>query len=183
MQFLKYEDFVNETREFANKYPKMTYVELGSSDIKDYSQEIIDLINTAYSAKGGNLEFKKASDLVNSDLTYWIANDIDSDPDPDIVLGGKKTSHGTKLTVMGQDGSKEAKKEVIIKIIALMKTRGFYMELDLDLAQKFGLPHVKDEKVIRSVLNKDIKYHQDGTYDRSIAGGMHTKVLVGLPTK
>jgi hypothetical protein len=174
-----FESFLNE--KFADKYPKQVYVELAHNDMKDYADDIVRLINTAYADKGGNLEIKNGNDLKGSDITYWVAKDIDADPDADIAIGGKPTSHGVKLTIMGQDGSREAKKDVILKMIELMKTRGFYAELDADLAQKLGLSTIKDEKKIRKVLGKEITYHKDGTYDREIAGGMHTKVLAGIP--
>ena len=62
-----------------------------------------------------------------------------------------------------------------------MKTRGFYAELDVDLADKLGLKPIKNEKEIRNVLNKDIIYNSDGSYSRILAGSPHTKVLVGIP--
>jgi hypothetical protein len=82
---------------------------------------------------------------------------------------------------MGQDGSREAKSDVSKKMIELMKTRGFYAEMDKDLAQKFGLPHIHDEKTVREVLQKDLDWNNDGSYVRTIAGGKHEKVLVGMP--
>ena len=67
-------------------------------------------------------------------------------------------------------------------MINLMKTRGFYAELDKDLAEKMNLPFIKDEAEIRKVLNKDIKMNPDGTYDRKLTmGPVKTKVLVGIP--
>lgn len=166
---------------FADRFTKNRYHTLRSKDVQDYADEIIDLITIAYQAKGGNLEFNNASDLKNSDLTYWLAKDFDDDPNIDVVFGGKSTKYGTKVTVMGQDGEKNSRKDSILQMIKLMKTRGFYAEVDLDLANKFGLDIIKDEDVIRSVLNKEIEYREDGTYDRKIQGDYHTKVLVGIP--
>lgn len=181
MKYVKtFESFVNEGK-FADKYGKHMYIELQSKDIQDYANELADLVKIAYAEKGGNLEIKNGSDLKKSDITYWIAKDIDDDPDADVAVGGKPTASGIKMTIMGQDGSREAKKDAIMKMIELMKTRGFYAELDVDLAQKLGLNHVKGEKKIRSVLNKDIEYQNDGSYDREIAGEKHRKVLVGMP--
>lgn len=82
---------------------------------------------------------------------------------------------------MGQDGSREAKKDSVLKLIDLMNTKGFYIEMDLDLAQKLNLSPVDDEEKIRTVLNKDINYLGNGEYERTIAGHPHKKVLVGMP--
>lgn len=174
-----FESFLNEA--FGDKYGKHVYAEISRKEVEEYADDIVDLINNAYKDKGGNLEIKNANDLKKSDITYWIAKDIDNEPDADIAIGGKPTSHGVKLTIMGQDGSKEAKKNSVLKMIELMKTRGFYAEMDTDLAQKLGLSPIRNEKEIRRVLNKDITYHNDGSYDREIGGEQHTKVLVGIP--
>jgi hypothetical protein len=82
---------------------------------------------------------------------------------------------------MSQDGSSPAKKDAILKMIELMKTRGFYAELDKDLAQKLGLPSIRDEKRVREVLQRELEWNNDGSYIRDIGGSKHEKVLVGLP--
>ena len=174
-----YEDWLAEA--FADKHPKNKYVELSHADVVDYADNIFDLIAKAYDSKGGNLKFRNSSDLKNSELTYWVAKDFDEDPEADVTIGGKQTPHGTKVTVIGQDTSPAGKKEAVLKMIELMKTRGFYAEVDVDLADKLGLKRVKDEKEIRKVLNKDITYNNDGSYSRILAGSPHTKVLVGIP--
>jgi hypothetical protein len=166
---------------YGNKYPKQKFLELGMSDIKDYIKDVFDLINNAYEKKGGNLEIKSPNDILKSDITYWVTNDIDSDPDIDVVLGGKTTQSGKKMTILGQDGSREAKKLGIEKLVNLMKTKGFYAEMDQDLTQKMGLPYIKDEKIIRKVINKNLTMNDDGSYSREIGGEPHTKVLVGIP--
>ena len=174
-----YEDWLEEA--FADKHSKNVYVELQSKDVQEYEKDITDLIVNAYKHVGGN-EIKTPNDLRRSDITYWIAKDIDVDPDVDIVIGGKTTPAGTKITVMGQDGERDSKSDIVKKVIDMMKTRGFYAEMDVDLAQKFGLPSIKDEATIVKVLKKDIKYLGDGSYERVVKGlGNKRKVLVGIP--
>lgn len=161
--------------------PKNTYIELSASDAAEYSDEIIDLINKSYSHVGGNLELRSANDIRNGDVSYWILKDIDDDPDPEIAIGGKNTANGKKITVMSQDGSSSAKKDVILKVIELMKTRGFYAEIDVNMAQKFGLAAIRNEKKVRDILKKDLEWHNDGSYTRSIKGEPHVKIMVGIP--
>lgn len=177
---IKLKDLLGEA--FGDNFGKRKWIQLPKDAVETYAQEIVDLIVGAYAQKGGNFEFKSEDDIRKSDLNFWIANDIDDDPEMDSVLGGKRTAAGTKMTVFGQDGSSAAKKVGIVRMIDLMKTRGFYAELDKDLAEKLGLPYIKDESVIRKVLNKDIMMNDDGSYDRKLtAGPVKTKVLVGLP--
>jgi hypothetical protein len=163
--------------------PKGAYVELGARDAAEYADTIIELINIAYANIGGHIELRNPNDIKNGDITYWVLKDIDQEPDPEIAIGGKRTHSGTKITVMSQDGTSAAKKDAILKVIDLMKTRGFYAELDKDLAKKFGLSPIKDEARVRDVLQKDLEWHGDGTYTRKIGkvGKAKEKVLVGIP--
>ena len=180
MKIHTYESWLAEN--FSDKHPKQLFVNVSHDEILDYADEIVDLIAKAYAEKGGNVEFKRGSDLKGSDITYWIAKDVDADPDADVVLGGKPTSHGVKMTVMGQDGGSLAKKDVILKMIELMKTRGFYAELDPALAAKLGLSIIKDVSTIKKVLDKEVKMNADGSYERKLTNGpVKTKVLVGIP--
>jgi hypothetical protein len=167
---------------FADYYSKNKWIELPLDVIQHCADNIADLVSTAYAAKGGNFEIRNGEDVKNSDIKYWVAQDIDDDPEADVVVGGKKTAAGTKMTMIGQDGSSAAKKLAITKMIDLMKKNGFYAEMDPDLAEKFALPFIKDEATIRKVLNKDVEMNPDGSYSRMVSGvHKHVKVLVGIP--
>jgi hypothetical protein len=169
---------------FADDYYKNGWIGLPDSAVRKYADELAALIAQAYATKGGNFEIQTGDDLRNSDIKYWLAIDMDEDPNADATVGGKPTRYGTKLTMMGQDGSPAAKKSVITKMIELMKQRGFYAEVDPELAQKFGMQPIKDEEVVRKVLaGKELEFSTDGSYQRAIsaAGKIKTKVLIGIP--
>jgi hypothetical protein len=163
-------------------FPKYKYIRLSQSDINTYKEELFDLISGAYKSKGGYSGLQNANDIANGEINVWYAADIDKDPNLDITLGGKEKSHGTKLVVVGQDGSPEAKKYIVNKMKQLLRKRGFYSEMDLELAQKFNAPIIKDEELIKAIIQKtDIKFTGDGKYTRNIDGIPRTKVLVGMP--
>ena len=169
---------------YADTYGKNQWIQLKKDEVSAYSDEIISLIVGAYATKGGNFEIQSANDLINSDLNYWLASDIDQDPDADVVLGGKQTKHGTKMTIMGQDGSAIAKRSAISRMIDLMKKRGFYAEMDVELAQKLSMQPIKDKQLISQVLaGKELDYNTDGSYQRLIGPTktLKTKVMVGIP--
>ena len=175
-----FQDFIRES--YADDYPKNKYIELDSSDVLKYADNIINLITGAYSKKGGHHDFKNPGDLRKSDVNYWITNDIDNDPEIDIALGGKKTSHGIKMTVGGQDGSDDAKKIFFEKMMELMKKRGFYAEMDINLAQRMNLEPIENEDLVRDILSsKQIKWNGDGSYERLIGDKIKTKIMVGVP--
>jgi hypothetical protein len=177
---IKLKSLIPET--YTDEFGKNKWISLPGKSLEDYADTIADLVVNAYAGKGGNYELQSGNDIRTSDLTYWISNDVDADVDMDVALGGKQTPSGTKVTVIGQDGGADAKRAAVTKIIELMKTRGFYAEIDKDMATKYGLPYVKDEADIRKVVNKDLKMNPDGSYDRKLTGGpVKTKVLVGIP--
>jgi hypothetical protein len=168
---------------FSDKYPKNKYTQLTKEDIDDFADTIYDLIFGAYKKIGGHYEFNSPEDVKASDLNFWIGNDIDSDPDLDTVIGGKKTKFGTKLTLIAQDGSKEAREDVKNQIKKLAETKGFYAELSEEIAEKLNLNIIKDKNIIQEVINKPIDFNEDGSYYRNLGGdekNRHKKVLVGV---
>jgi len=168
------------TQTFENKFGKRKWINLNYKDLEDYKDEIFDIISNSYSHIGGHLEIQKAIDLTNSDLDFWIANDIDTDPYIDVAIGGKKTKDGIKLTTMAQDGNKASKMYLLKKVVELVQQKGFYSETSKELADKLNIPIVKDKIIIQEVVNKpNIKFNDDGSYDRDIHGKRVTKVLVG----
>jgi type I restriction-modification system DNA methylase subunit len=171
---------------FSDKYPKNKYTQLTKEDIDDFADTIYDLIFGAYKKIGGHYEFNSPEDVKTSDLNFWIGNDIDSDPDLDTVIGGKKTKFGTKLTLIAQDGSKEAREDVKNQIKKLAETKGFYAELSEEIAEKLNLNIIKDKNIIQEVINKPIDFNEDGSYYRNLGGdekNRHKKVLVGVIEK
>jgi hypothetical protein len=181
----KYNQWLSE-RKFADSYEKRKFVELTPADIEEWSDELVDLVQTAYKQIGGaGEEFESGEKLRKSDITFWIASDIDADPEIDVAAGGKPTKNGIKMTVLGQDGTNPAKKEAMTKLVALMRTNGYYAELDPGLATKMGVSYIKDENIIKKVIGDKHQFtmNPDGSYERKIQGlgKTKTKVLVGMP--
>ena len=175
-------DKVRTNEAEATPIPKNKYIELDKSQLQAHKDILYDLISASYKSKGGNPEFNVSDDIIKSDINIWYAADIDKDPEIDVTIGAKKKAAGTKVAVMGQDGSPEAKKSVVTKMTQLLKKRGYYAELSPDLAQKFNVDIITDEDIIKKVLQKDdIKFTGNGHYSRSIDGITRTKVLVGQP--
>jgi hypothetical protein len=66
----------------------------------------------------------------------------------------------------------------------MMKTRGFYAEMDEDLANKLGLNIITDENLIRKIMSgKELEFTGNGRFTRNISavGKVKEKVLVGIP--
>ena len=168
---------------FSDKYPKNQFIQLNKNDVDYFASSLYDLIQNAYSNIGGHIEFSSVDSFKNTDLNFWIASDIDDDPNADVVIGGKYTEQGIKITLGGQDGSRLSIATMISKIKDLMKQKGFYTEMDEELARKVKLQPIEDFHVISKVLeNKELVNLGNGIYERKIGGKWKRKVLVGIPS-
>ena len=78
------ESLIKET--FADKFPKDTIVDI--TDIrKEFKKEILTMINNSY----GENNIKSPDVIINEPSNnFWIASDIDEDPESDLCIFGKK---------------------------------------------------------------------------------------------
>ena len=177
--------------------PKGKYTKLSTSDIDDTKEELFNLIQTAYASIGGHLKFKAPSDVKDPDLKYWVAADIDTDPDLDVVYFGKKTPYGIKHTGIGHDGEKPNIKNLLIRKSAELKKPGNYVELSGGAFNSFvgkgGVPTIDDEELVRKILGprrssettwhgqhpKNPSMKGNGWYTRTIGGKETTKIMAG----
>lgn len=197
---IKLKDILKEIDSVLNA-PKGTYVQVDDpQEKKRLAQNLFDLIQNAYKDIGGHHDFKSPSDVMDPELEFWTASDIDSDPDVDVTMFGKKTPQGIKYTGIGHDGQKDNIKHMLKHRSAEMKKSGHYAEVSGDAfrvyVERGGVPVVEDEDTVRRVLgNKyEIEWHGkhptdpskkgNGWYSRMSGGGKKfTKTLIGVPTK
>lgn len=181
------------TKWFRNQYiqeadiPKNKWVELTAKDLDDYKDDLLGLIDTAYSYIGGHSNYSTPSDIgkeASRGANYTVI-DLDDDPEIDAVDITKKKKAGTKAVATGHDGTSQAKRAVITHKIENLKKPGFYVEVSgkiKDILLKAGVPQVKDRETIEKALaGKEIKMNDDGSYTRSIAGKEHEKIMLGTP--
>jgi hypothetical protein len=66
-----------------------------------------------------------------------------------------------------------------------LKSGGYYVEVSGKMRDIFiakGLEPVTDEATVRRALKgKELKWNEDGSYDRKIGGTIHTKMMFGKP--
>ena len=89
--------------------PKKKWVKVSGAELDAYKEEILKLIQNAYSAIGGHPNYNHASDISDKDAQAFELIDLDNDPDPDAVSVTKKKKAGTKFVGTGHDGTKDAK--------------------------------------------------------------------------
>jgi len=166
--------------------PKNKWTSVPPAEIKDFEEQIYELIKNAYSSIGGHPNYSNASSVSKESAdTDFEVIDLDDDLGVDGISASKKTPAGVKFVATGHDGSRAAKSAVINHKAELLKKRGYYVEVsgkiqDIFLAK--GVQPVTDEATVRKVLKgKDIEWHGDNTYTRNIAGELHKKMLIGKP--
>lgn len=162
---------------------------------EELKDELFDLIYNAYESIGGHAKIKTSDDVFSDpDWTYWSGNDIDEDPELDVIIFGQKTPFGIKLSGVGHDGEKESKKSFLARQSAELNLKGHFAEVSEKLAEillKQNVPVVNDQETVEKILGKSVqwlgKHPKDpsmpgnGWYSRKIGGVEHEKILVGKP--
>lgn len=172
-------------------------VEFDAAKVEDpeFKHELFNLIQTAYRDLGGHAKYTGPESVgADAETNYWVGTDIHNDPDFDVISFGHKGPHGIKFSGVGHDGSKTAIKKYLDSRGKHLSVGGHYAEVSGRLAQiligKYNVPIVNDEKKVRSVLKKNIKwvganpdpaYSGEGWYYRSIGGKDYLKLMVGKP--
>ena len=160
---------------------KNKWSDLNKAELEQFKQDLVDIVKNAYSKLGGHPAVKSTSDIPG-EIQIWQAIDVDDDPDADATIGYKKRPAGNKMVVMGQDGSKAAKKAVIVQLLKYLKKKGWYAEVSKELVDKFGFIPVTDQSRVQKILKgKDIEWLGNGYYNRSIGGRSRKKAIVGNP--
>ena len=187
------------------RYPKGTWTKLDPADIKnakdpeniDLSDELFHLIDTAYKGIGGHFDYKSADD-VPDDADFWLAVDLDDDPEPDALRIGKTKPAGLKLSASGHDGSRAGKDAYVGKTAELLASPGHYAEMSKAIAHmmltRYEVPVITDPETVQRVLgpSKPIEWlgpHPkgkypgiDGWYTRALGGGdAEMKIMLGNP--
>jgi hypothetical protein len=182
---MKYIKKFNEST-FSDFYPKNKWVKLSLKDRRNFKHDLYDIINLAYTDIGGHVRITAPNDIINDkNLTFWTAVDIDKDPNADVVIFSRK-SNGYKISGWGHDGSKEAKKELLKKLINILQKKGFWIEVSgrpAEILINAGCK-INDYNTVRRIFpNSKINWLGNGAYTRTLPDGKVTEeeYLVGSP--
>jgi hypothetical protein len=175
------EKHINELEIPSNKWVDL---DLKSIDRKGM-ESIWAMYTDTYLGAGMDLS---ANDWPEMQAKYKATalKDVDGDHLADAFIIYKPTRWGNKIALLGTNGKKEAKSEVVKKLLQLVNTRGWFIEASLkmeEILSKSGAPVIRDEKMIRDVVgdDKQPEFTKDGYYTRflSKAGKRITKRIYG----
>jgi hypothetical protein len=183
MKYIKqFEDYT-----FSDLYAKDKWVELSMEDRSLLRYEIWNIVDIAYQPLGGHVRVSSpAAVIMDPDLNFWTAIDIDKDPNVDCVIFSRP-SHGHKISGWGHDGSKEARKELMKQLISLLHKHGFWIEVSgrpAEILIESGCRYASEKTVKRIFPDSEINWLGDGVYTRTLPDGTITEkeYLVGQPT-
>jgi len=142
---------------------KNTWVEIDQSDRSKLEKKLWYLIDNAYKVfPKGHPRIKSPSDITNDlEMSFWRASDHDDDPHADMVVFGRKTPAGIKISGIGHDGEILSRKEVVRQCANLLRQQGFWVEASDNLArillQLHKVPTVETPEKVEKTLYKPIK--------------------------
>lgn len=183
----------------------MDWIISDTKDLKKHSDKIMKMYESSYSAIGlidfGGWDGLK--DYLN--CSCYLLTDTEQEINGIILYW--LSEYGNKISLVISSTPEIGKKNVIPKLIELLQTPGFYIELSdaLEyLVRKNGLDNIKDNEIIKKIIphltDEDIFNEGDnrciiyplnkknntpspsGSYLREIKDiGIHRKALYGLP--
>jgi hypothetical protein len=180
---IRLKDLLSEKENYFD-IPKNKWTPIMRSELPRFKEIIYSLISTAYAPIGGHSNVKDKEDLPDEG-DFFDVIDVDGDDEIDAATIAKHKPSGKKFVALGHDGSSAGKSAAVNHQVDKLKSGGYYVEVSGKMRDIFmgkGLVPVTDEKAVRKALpGKDIKWNGDGSYDRKIAGTIHTKMMFGKP--
>jgi len=178
-----------------------------TSELSEYSDQIINMYKKSYENLGLRqdlLEWNKLSSYLNCSC-YALMRSNDNIPKIKAAILYWLSNYGNKISIVVSDTPDIAKKYVIPKLIELIKTPGFFIELSDALehmVRKAGIDNIKDKSIIKKLTSglkdedifdeNDVRCYKfklgenpspSGSYVRVIPGGIgeNRKALYGIP--
>ena len=168
--------------------PKQQWVvDLSTADKHEVGDDLVGLVQTAYSNTPQGSFVNSLHDVIPSD---WNIIDFDEDPDVDacIFYRGPRAGErwkGHKVQGIGHDGSRASKDHAISKLHGLLLTPGYWIESSdamRHILKKAAAPVVTDVKFLRALFNDPhLRMIDHDTYERKIGHGTIQETVFGSP--
>ncbi len=195
-----------QSSENQSVLPKGQWVLLQSGDPfrEQVKQSLYDMVQQTYASIGGHFKITDPDSLDR--YTYWIVQDLDEDPDPDVAIMGKPDIAGNKLGAAANDGSPAASQAYKNKSAelraggAVAGVGNWWGEVSGKPAYamiKRGARAVEDEaKVAQLLAGDDFVFHGEhpdpdadpmfksvrGWYTKRFGDKSSTKIILGNPS-
>lgn len=175
-------------RLYEFELPKSQWVvDLSTADKHEVGDELVNLVQHAYSSTPQGSFVNSLHDVIPSD---WNIIDFDEDPDVDacIFYRGPRAGErwkGHKVQGIGHDGTRASKDHAISKLHGLLLTPGYWIESSdamRHILKKAAAPIVKDVKFLQALFNDPhLRMIDHDTYERKIGHGHIRETVFGSP--
>ena len=166
--------------------------------------DLYDMVQQTYASIGGHFKITSTDSLDR--YMYWVVQDLDEDPEPDVAIMGKPDISGNKLGAAANDGSPAASAAYKDKSADLRGggsvggVGNWWGEVSGKPAYamlKRGAKAVEDEaKVMELLAGDDLIFHGahpdpnapalfksvNGWYTKKFGGHESTKIILGSPS-
>jgi len=181
--FKKYADFLNEMEIPSNKWIDWDLSRIDQSGL----DQIWKMYTDTYGKQGMDFSADDSSELKTKYKATYL-KDVDSDHIADAFIIYKETAYGNKIALLGTNDKKEAKKDLIKKVIELLNKKGWFIEASLkmeEILSSANVPVVDNQDMVRDVVGRDKKpeFEEKGYYTRllSKASKRIRKRIYGTP--
>lgn len=160
------------------EFPKHRWVdEISSADKHELSDNLINLVQTAYKNTDMGSFVNKVSDVMPAD---WNVIDLDDDPDIDacVFYRGPRAEDGwdgVKIQGIGHDGSKYSKAHAMAKVQRMLLLPGTWIEASgaiKSVLLRLKANKITDEKFLRYLFKSPgLTMIDEYTYRRTLSNG------------
>jgi hypothetical protein len=187
---LKYKLLNLDKVKFNDLYSKYKWYTLNKENKSKLKNNLFVLVNLAYDDIGGHVRINTPEKVQqDTELTFWSAMDNNNDSYADVLIFGKKTPYGVKISGIGHNRTKEAKEELFNHLAKILNKRGFYLEASdkpAEILLSKNAPVVRHIDKVKKIFNSpNTKYIDQSNiyYDRHIESQDITvrEILFGNP--
>lgn len=185
---LSYENWLSENRVNEVNLPANQWVDAEMNKLDKSELDLIwQMYTDTYSREGLDFSADDEGELKSKYKASFL-KDVDADHLADAFIIYKETKYGNKIALLGTNDKKDAKRELIKKVLELLNKRGWFIEASVKMEQLLStsnVPVINDEKMINDIVGADKKpeLEKDGYYTRllSKASKRIRKRMYGIP--
>jgi len=151
-----------------------TWKDFNLTTLSDDDMKVIwDMYTSTYAKQGMDFSADNFTELQSKYKAVYL-EDVDSDSVADAFIVYKSTPYGNKISLLGTNDKKEAKKDLISKLFSMLSSKGWYIEASMKMEQILSahpsIDAVTDEAVIKGVVgDKGLEIMKDGYYKRKLS--------------
>lgn len=171
---LSFNDWLSENEVNEMSIPSNQWLDIELSKLDDDEiAHIWKMYTETYAKEGLDFSADDEHELKRKYKASFL-RDCDNDHQSDAFIIYKDTKYGHKIALLGTNDKKEAKRELLKKVIEMLNTKGWFIEASVKMEQILStsnVPVIKDEEIIADIVGKDkkVEFEENGYYTRFLS--------------